>query len=193
MEEIETSAYETDNLDSTDNIGGDSGQFSMRQNQFFGLSRETSIDPNMFSGIPNSPLTPHHKSDLNQSWTNIQPNRLPTTEVIYQIQMHTIWIEEFWNELLEFRALFPTIKDAQSQAIEFGDSNRSIVTVEDEPHMTVWYNCAVMLLGLLETLSLMLDLFKACSVGRTKVEELAPDTTFLYGGTSTCFKKVQDQ
>ena len=65
--------------------------------------------------------------------------------------------------------------------------------VEDEPHMTVWYNCAVMLLGLLETLSLMLDLFKACSVGRTRVEELTPDTTFLYGGTSTCFKKVRGQ
>ena len=64
--------------------------------------------------------------------------------------------------------------------------------VEDEPHMTVWYNCAVMLLGLLETLALMLDLFKACSVGTTKVEELTPDTTFLYGGTSTCFKKVGD-
>ena len=73
------------------------------------------------------------------------------------------------------------------------DSNRSIVMVEDEPHMTVWYNCAVMLLGLLETLSLMLDLFKACSVGRTRVEELTPDTTFLYGGTSTCFKKVRGQ
>ena len=72
------------------------------------------------------------------------------------------------------------------------DSNRSIVMVEDEPQMTVWYNCAVMLLGLLETLSLMLDLFKACSVGTTKVEELTPDTTFLYGGTSTCFKKVGD-
>ena len=55
--------------------------------------------------------------------------------------------------------------------------------VEDEPHMTVWYNCAVMLLGLLETLALMLDLFEACSVGTTKVEELTPDTTFLYGGT----------
>ena len=116
MEEIETSACETDNLDSTDNIGGDSGQFSMHQNQFFGLSRETSIDPTMFSGIPNSPLTPKH----NQSWMDIQPNRLPTTEVIYQIQLHAIWIEEFWNELLEFRALFPTIKDAQLQAIEFG-------------------------------------------------------------------------
>ena len=62
--------------------------------------------------------------------------------------------------------------------------------VEDEPQMTIWYNCAVMLLGLLETLSLMLDLFKACSVGTTKVEELTPDTTFLYGGTSTCFKKA---
>ena len=73
------------------------------------------------------------------------------------------------------------------------DSNRSIVMVEDEEHMTVWYNCAVMLLGLLETLALMLDLFKACSVGTTKVEELTPDTTFLYGGTSTCFKKVRGQ
>ena len=29
-------------------------------------------------------------------------------------------MEEFWSELLEFRALFPTIKDAQLQAIEFG-------------------------------------------------------------------------
>ena len=122
LEEIEnigsrgSSAYDTDNMDSTDNFGGDSGQFSMNQNQFFGLSRETSIDPNMFSGIPNSPSTPN----LNQSWTEIRPNRLPTTEVIYQIQLHAIWIEEFWNELLEFRALFPTIKDAQLQAIEFG-------------------------------------------------------------------------
>ena len=106
----------------------------------------------MFSGIPNSPSTPN----LNQSWTDIRPNRLPTTEVIYQIQLHAIWIEEFWNELLEFRALFPTIKDAQLQAIEFGvgqkaysfsstsctqDSNRPIVMVEDEPHMTVQLCC----------------------------------------------------
>ena len=29
-----SSAYDTDNMDGTDNFGGDSGQFSMNQNQF---------------------------------------------------------------------------------------------------------------------------------------------------------------
>ena len=122
---------------------------------------------------------------------------------IYQIQVHSLWIEQIIESLLEFRTHFPSTKDANlilAQEKNYDDSKlKSRLAEEDK--FTAWYNNANLLLDLLEYIISRLELknetgepvIKPVSVGELKLDELGFENRnqgLVEAGTSHHFKNV---